>query len=303
MDTTNKLSTFINEDIAYFLGLVIGRGVIIRNNDSSKLTIDFPYKNLITQSPIDENKKYDTHLHISNSVDGIVSRLRNLGLRVDKQSEENKCITLVIEFKNNDLSFQFIKYLINGDHIDYHSFRIPKAIFLSDKEIKKEFIRGYFDVTGHIRKSNCAYGQNNQNRVYLEVDHRNWYLVLDLVKLLNKISIPIQSIDFGHPNFRDPDSVKKSGFWAKEHQVKIYANQFIKIGSYIKHKQETLKEFAGLNRQNIGNEIGNYRITAKPEHPEENSDKLPSYIKGFHFDHYSQLLKRLERADDIKNYE
>ncbi len=304
MDITNKLSSFLTEDMAYLLGLIIGRGTIIKNREINKLVVDFPFKNLQAVSPIDENKKFDTQMYLANSLDRIVERLRRLGLDVSKHNDEdNKGVSLTISWRNTDITWQLLAYLLNGDFSDYHSFRIPKAIFQSDKEKQKEFLRGYFDVTGYVRASNAAFGRNDQQRVYLEVDHRNWFLVLDIYKLFEKLGIPVQGVDFGHPNFRDPNFKKAPGFWAKEHQVKIYANQFLPIGSYLQHKQEVLNDLASMNKKGLGDEAKENRVREKMEHPEEQSDKLPDFLRGKHFNHYLELIEALEQNDRIKAYD
>lgn len=295
MDKTNKLSAFLTEDIAYFLGLVVGRGIIIKSREINKLIIDFPFKNLEAQG-ID--KKYNTQMYLSGSLDKIVNRLRKLGLNVRKESDvDNKAVSLIIDWYGEDIAWQLLNYLLDEEHTDYHSFRIPKAIFEADKEKQKEFLRGYFDVTGHIRTSNARFGQKDQQRVYLEVDHRNWFLVLDLYRLFGIVGIPIESIDFGHPNFRDPEFKKPTGFWAKEHQIKIFANQFLSIGSYLTHKEEILKELAALNKSDLGTEKKMAKVKKKPKNPEENSEKLPGFLRGKHFDHYTQLLDYLAFVD------
>ena len=306
MDITNKLSSFLSEDVAYFLGLIVGRGTIIKSVELNKLVIDFPFKNLEAVSPIDATKKFDTQIYLSNSLDRIVERLKRLGLDVSKfNDEDNRGVSLVVVWRNTDLTWQLLSYLLNGDFSDYHSFRIPKAVFQADKEKQKEFLRGYFDVTGYVRVSNAQFGEKDQQRIYLEVDHRNWYLNLDLYKLFEKVGISIESIDFGHPNFRDPNFKKAAGFWAKEHQVKIFANQFLPIGSYLKHKQEVLTDLASINKAGLGDNAREkqFRIRVKAQNSEENSEKLPDFLRGKHFNHYSELLSVLEDTDTIRAYE
>jgi len=292
MDKTNKISDFLNEDIAYLLGLIVGKGVFIREGQIKRLAITFPYKSL---AAVGYKNSYDTPLELSSSLDAVVNRIRNYGFDITKDNTNQNDVTLIITWHREDLSWQILKYLLNDEFVDFHSFRIPKAIFESDKEIQKEFLRGYFDTTGHIRKSNAAFGREDQHRVYLEVDQRNWLLLADLAKILRNLDIPIHTIDFGHPNFRDPEFKKKEGFWAKEHQVKIYANQFLKVGSYLNHKNEVLKELAEKNRPDLG-ESDDERIPRakkKPPHPEENSEKLPEFLRGRHFDNWRELLNYL----------
>lgn len=292
MDRTNKISDFLNEDIAYLIGLVVGKGVFVREGQVRRLVITFPYKSLVAEG---YRGTYDKPLELSSSLDTVVNRIRKYGFDVAKENTNKNDVALVITWHREDLSWQILKYLLNDEFTDFHSFRIPKAIFESDREIQKEFLRGYFDTTGHIRKSNSAFGREDQHRVYLEVDQRNWLLIADLAKLLGNIGVSIHTVDFGHPNFRDPELKKAKGFWAKEHQLKIFANQFAKIGSYLKHKDEVLKELADKNRSDLGEgtEEKELRVKEKPANSEENSEKLPEFLRGKHFNHGKELLDYL----------
>jgi len=292
MDRSNKISDFLNEDLAYLLGLIVGKGVFVREGQTRRLVITFPYKSLVAEG---YQNTYDKPLELSSSLDAIVNRIRKYGLDVAKENVNKNDISLIITWHREDLSWQILKYLLNDEFTDFHSFRIPETIFESDREVQKEFLRGYFDTTGHIRKSNAAFGKEDQHRVYLEVDQRNWLLIADLARLLENLEVPIHTIDFGHPNFRDPELKKAKGFWAKEHQIKIFANYFAKIGSYLKHKDEVLKELADKTRTiyDEGDTERTFRIREKPANPEEGSEKLPEFLKGKHFNHWKEVLDYL----------
>jgi len=292
MDRSNKISDFLNEDLAYLLGLIVGKGVFVREGQTRRLVITFPYKSLVAEG---YKSTYDKPLELSSSLDAIVNRIRKYGLDVAKENVNKNDISLIITWHREDLSWQILKYLLNDEFTDFHSFRIPKTIFESDREVQKEFLRGYFDTTGHIRKSNAAFGKEDQHRVYLEVDQRNWLLIADLAMLLENLEVPIHTIDFGHPNFRDPELKRAKGFWAKEHQIKIFTNYFAKIGSYLKHKDEVLKELADKTRTiyDEGNNERTFRVREKPANSEEGSEKLPEFLKGKHFNHWKELLDYL----------
>lgn len=77
-------------------------------------------------------------------------------------------------------------------------------------------MKGIADVTGYIRKSNIAFGQDGAHRVYIEIPG-NWYMVIDIANMLKAIDVLVQTIDFGHPNFRGGKLVKynegKPNFW------------------------------------------------------------------------------------------
>ena len=83
----------------------------------------------------------------------------------------------------------------------------------------------------------------------------------------------------------------------EEHQIKIFANQFLPIGSYLTHKDEVLKELASLNKPESGEGEKTIRVKEKPQNPEESSDKLPEFLRGKHFNHYTELLDYLISID------
>ena len=128
--------------------------------------------------------------------------------------------------------------------------------------------------------------------------------MIDIANLLKDIDIPIQSIDFGHPNFRDPNLVEynkgNSLYWKKEHQIKIYANEFLTIGFNIKHKQEALKKYSEeLSKYLSVQDTHRFywekptRIRKKKIHPGESDKSLPVEIRGKHYDSWTNLAKDL----------
>ena len=113
-------------------------------------------------------------------------------------------------------------------------------------------------MTGYIRKSNIAFGHDGWHRVYIEIPG-NWQFVIDIANMLKKLDIPVQTIDFGHPNFRDSNLKKyeqgKPNYWKKEHQVKIWANEFLPIGFNILHKRRALERYAEELLEYLGEPI------------------------------------------------
>ena len=226
----NKISNFLNPDISYLLGLITGRGQIVSNSDVKKIIIDFEYKSQrVTAGRLDLDQKR----HIQTSLDSVSVRLQNMGINVEKLVSENR-ITLVLNWYKEDITWLFIKFLINGTRFSYHDFKVPESIFESTNTNKKEFIRGIGDVTGYTRSSNAYI--NGRHRTYLEITQKNWDLPPQLCQLLQSIEVPIQNINYGHPNLRDPKNYKGSRSWAKEHQIKIFAEDYEKIGFYISHR-------------------------------------------------------------------
>lgn len=298
----------LNPDIAYLLGMIVGKGQIIRGNRNTEIVIDIPHKNLVIEG---EN----TQQSIKSSLLDIVGRLKPLvGADMEWDTSRQNIAHISFSKPNGDYLIRTINtYLKN--HVSWRDFRIPDEIISSTTDVKLEFLRGIADVTAHIRKSNVAW-KNYENRVYVEV-MVNWDLCIDISNLLKTLDVPVQTIRFAHPNIVDPNLKKyKEGhkeFWNKEHQIKIWAEEFEKIGFNIEHKNKLLKKFADLNRKNwkeASKSSKKYKDKPiseihhkfywetkeinrkKQKHPEEKSTKLPSKVRK-HFDSWKDIAKEL----------
>jgi hypothetical protein len=137
----------------------------------------------------------------------------------------------------------------------------------------------------------------------------NWELVVDICNLLKSIDIPVQHIDWAHPNTRDGNLTKynqeNETFWKKEHQIKIWVNEFLPIGFGILHKQQALetytKEFIAnysgkkslpqVTHQYYWNMQGRDKV--KPIHPCEHDTFIPKIIRGKHFNSWKEIAKEL----------
>ena len=154
------------------------------------------------------------------------------------------------------------------------------------------------------------------HRVYFEIP-QNWELVTDFCNLLKSVDIPVQNIDWGHPNMRDGNLKKynegKPVFWRKEHQVKVWANEYEPIGFAVIHKNEALDTFA--NEQIMFIEQQNKRVSdvthryyweltgkkkVKPAHPSENDEFIPEEIRGHHYDSWKEIAHDLGYGKDSK---
>ncbi|PIV57587.1 MAG: hypothetical protein COS14_14035 [Bacteroidetes bacterium CG02_land_8_20_14_3_00_31_25] len=284
----NKISNFLTPDISYLLGLITGRGEIQYTNDVKKIIIDFEYKTLESKAI---KKVFDQKLHIQTSLDPVVLRLQNIGINTQKVISDKK-LSLVLRWQQEDIAWLFIKYLINGTRFSYHDFLIPEPIFETTEANKKEFLRGLADVTAYVRNSNRD--QVGKHRVYIEISNKNWFLSTQICQLSQSLNVPTQFIGYGHPNIRGGSGTS----WAKEHQIKIYAEDFEKIGFYISHKNEALKELADYNKVNFDKKQSlctgkSSRKVVKEPHPHEKHEKLPSEINGQHFDNFKEICKCL----------
>lgn len=282
--------------MAYLLGMVLGNGEIQQEKTSTTVTIDIPHKNLRT----DDSK--DVKVYVKASLIDIQSVLEPLLGQHLTISQSRRSTTISFSKPNDEYVMREILRLIGaGRH--HSTMKMNEELFSTSMDEKKALLRGIADVTGYIRKSNIAYGQDGMHRVYIEIPG-NWYMVIDIANMLKAVDIPVQTIDFGHPNFRDSDLKKykegKTYFWKKEHQVKIFANEFLPIGFNIKHKQDSLEKYAEELLEFIDPaKTHKYywekpiRRKSKPAHPCENDKCLPKEIRGKHFESWTDLAEIL----------
>ncbi|MBS6751923.1 MAG: hypothetical protein UE499_05030 [Acutalibacteraceae bacterium] len=286
----------MNNEMAYLLGMILGNGEIQQGASSTTVTIDIPFKNLYT----DDLK--DVAIYVKASIvdmRAIIEPLIGHNLVVTETKHSTK---LSFSKPNEEYVTREILRLIGGGR--HHStMRMNPELFDITTDQKKALMKGIADVTGYIRKSNIAFGQEGAHRVYIEIPG-NWYMVIDIANMLKAVDVPVQTIDFGHPNFRDGNLIKynegKPNFWKKEHQVKIFANEFLPIGFNVKHKQDALEkyseellEFIDPNKTHKFYWEKSIRRGNKKIHPCENDPSLPEEIRGKHFDSWTDLARTL----------
>ena len=286
----------MNNEMSYLLGMILGNGEIQQGASSTTVTIDIPFKNLYT----DDLK--DVAIYVKASIvdmRAIIEPLIGHNLVVTETKHSTK---LSFSKPNEEYVTREILRLIGGGR--HHStMRMNPELFDITTDQKKALMKGIADVTGYIRKSNIAFGQEGAHRVYIEIPG-NWYMVIDIANMLKAVDVPVQTIDFGHPNFRDGNLIKynegKPNFWKKEHQVKIFANEFLPIGFNVKHKQDALEkyseellEFIDPNKTHKFYWEKSIRRGNKKIHPCENDPSLPEEIRGKHFDSWTDLARTL----------
>lgn len=286
----------MNNEMAYLIGMILGNGEIQQDVNNTTVIIDIPYKNLYT----DDLK--DVAIYVKASIVDIRSIVEPL-VGHNLVVTETKHSTKLSFSKPNDeyVTREIIRLIGGGKH--HSTMRMNPELLNITTDQKKALMKGIADVTGYIRKSNIAFGQEGAHRVYIEIPG-NWYMVIDIANMLKAIDVPVQTIDFGHPNFRDGNLVKynegKPNFWKKEHQVKIFANEFLPVGFNVKHKQDALEkyseellEFIDPNKTHKFYWEKTTRRSNKKIHPGENDASLPDEIRGKHFDSWTDLARAL----------
>ena len=299
----------MNNEMAYLLGMITGNGEIQRGPTETTISIDIPHKKLETEF------QKNVGIYVKASITDIRSILEPL-LGTSLTFTQNPNISLLSFRKPNEdyLMREIVRCLGNATSSD--NIRISHEIFTFTTDERKQFVKGFADVTGYIRRSNYAFKEPNY-RVYFEIPH-NWELVIDFANLLKSIDIPVQNIDWAHPNMRDGNLRKYNAghpdFWKKEHQVKVWAVEYQPVGFAIIHKQEALDYFADMQRFYIEagrkNDISNvthkyyWEMTRKrkekPKHPGENDDFIPAQIRGNHYDSWTDIADAMGYKKDDK---
>ena len=286
----------MNTQMAYLIGMILGNGEVQRKSDTTTITVELPHKNLID----DEGREVSVYVKSSLAdIRGIVEPLIGYSLPI---SQTKRATQFSFTMPNADYTMrEILRFIGNGVH--HSTMTMNDELFGMKTDEKKELLRGIADVTGYIRKSNIAFGQDGCHRVYIEIPG-NWQMVIDIANMLKDLDIPVQTIDFGHPNFRDSNLKKynegKPYYWKKEHQHKIWANEFLPIGFNIVHKQRALERYADELLDYLDEEKTHQfywqktiRRKEKPTHPMENDESLPLSIRGKHYESWTELAKEL----------
>lgn len=327
----------LNESLAYLLGLLCARGHIYQT--SKRIVIEFAHKNktiegiaycpecgematspagksyLICknkncQSIVDKRVKpvYEQQESTIESLKQIIIPFLQKNISAIYDFIGNEHITcLLIDFKDNESLFNKILEIMNNK-FGFDSFEIPDIMYSANVELKKEFVNGLLDAAGFFN-SGGWYPRNGQNssarmRAYFQIV-RNWHMPVQICNFLkSEFNLPIQTIDWGHPNIRD--GAMKDYFesntssWSREHQVKFLPEYYI---DYFKprliHKQKMFEELSNHNKKAVfdSNEDCNApspitKKQLKVYHKEENSKKIPECTRT-HCDAFWQVCANM----------
>lgn len=283
------LDDYMDRDVAYLIGLIIGRGNLV--HDQRQITLEFPHSALNVQGrTFSADQRVSIRLGLIDIRERLLELLESDILMVSNRHNEQ----LVIRFRRENMMWRNIK-LITNNKSTYSEFRVPPIFFEPSLpvEIKLQFLKGYADVAGNIRPSNNYMGKLNRVRLDVLNYKANWQVPVELCALLQtQCGIPVHLITWGHPNL---------GRGFKEHQINIFAEHFRTIGFSFDHKQKMLEELAFQDAAHPehhrqyrpcpgpgGRIVQPHRV--KPVDPQEtNAAHLPIPLVGQHYDAYWQI--------------
>ncbi len=278
---------YLDADVAYLLGLVVARGTFQEREGVYQLVIDFPYSNL-ELAGIDT--KYDQEKEIKVGLYDIQKRLYDLLATDIEIHSSSESVSLVARFFRRGIAWRNLMLILEQKQ-NYREFSVPSVFLQPSVDLlwKQQFLRGYGDVAGNIRKANRYL--DGRHRVRLDVLNPNWSLPVQLCTLLQEhLGIPVQLINWGHPNL---------GRSFREHQINIFAHEYLRIGFTFRHKQFLLEELAAINQEKFANVRTGFcpgvRVLKrqKPISAKEQSEYLPPSLRGNHYDAYWQICRAL----------
>jgi len=284
-----RLDDYIDRDVAYLAGLILARGTL-ELSPQRRLIVQFPHSSLEASGL---ESTFDQEQSIKLGLTDIRERLAEL-LDTDIQIIPHAhSVELLITFIRNNMIWRNIQLLTDGG-TSFPHIKVPNVLFDPElpRDCKIEFVKGYGDAAGNVRKSNVY--ADGRYRVRLDVLNypTNWDEPVQLCRLLQEhIEVPVQLITWGHPNL---------GRGFREHQLNIFADAYERIGFTFDHKSIILTELAQANRKHHPSIEprpcpGLRELRAKkPVHPDEWArDKLDPRLAGKHVDGYWQICKKL----------
>ncbi len=275
-------NNIVDTDRAYILGLILGGGEIIGN----RLVITLPYRNWGSLS-INPERGGEISGYIMNTLKPIWRHAYGIDVSYTVTRESWEIFCEVNEALKNDLiSLQ----LPSAGKIKETANISTLCEKLDNQEKIKRFIAGLTDTIGSLAKSHRHRVAKNQI-ISFEFSGKNFNLITSLVGLFSKINCYPDQILWNHPNFHSgANRYYKS--WKKGFKLRIRLYDYMLKGNFVSEAKRLSAEENAL-LQNTGEKTMadtlsiNGRTTL---HMDENSEWLPSNIRGLHFIHYTHLL-------------
>ena len=98
-------------------------------------------------------------------------------------------------------------------------------------------MQGIADSAGLPPSENSSgFGRSGIPRVQIELEWARWYIPVEVCRLFQRrLQIPVQMINWGHPNVRG-----KNSYRGQNHQFRIYLQYFKSLNFRLKFKKDEL---------------------------------------------------------------
>lgn len=273
----------IDTNKAYLLGLLVGGGVI---SDKS-FQIILPYKKWgdLKGNP---SRAGDISSDILQSLSPLWKTAYNIDVSYKVGSDWKILSNALSPDLLNDLSKAGLP--IAGELREHATLKNLLPL-LTSFEHKKSFITGLVDTIGSLAPSHRRF-VNEFQIISFEFKGRNFELVKDVAMLLDACGFPPDQILWNHPN-QHSGSCRYYKSWKKGFKVRISLDDYMLKGGFV-FKSKKLSASDNSKKSSIvatakGKDIKiQGRVTI---HKDENSEWLPSDVRGKHFVHYLQFCE------------
>jgi hypothetical protein len=244
---------------------------------------------------------YDQVTSTVESISNVIGPFLSENLNTTFSTIQNDSSTLlIIDFDLASTTWLALSQQI-GNSFHYHEGRIPVTVHETTLENKTEFVNGLLDTAGFCNAGGWVprKGENSEvrQRIYFQIV-KNWRLVVEIDNFLRKyFQVPIQTIDWGHPNIRDSNlkeaSSGKTAAYGREHQIKIYP-EYLSIFTFRisskKNMFDELHEHNSLGRFKNSEDWFPPKKVSKlnSHHPDEENHRMPLEVRR-HFDAFWQI--------------
>jgi hypothetical protein len=282
----------IDPDFAYFLGLLIGGGEFGTNS----ITIEFPYKGWTFENFTIPPKWFqDSITKIAPLVETQINAKAIPRFVTNHMPRYYIEITPIPQILVQTLQTYGIRPV---GKLRAHA-SIANLTPMLDAEGKKRFIQGLADVIGSCRASH-RHRSLSSAIVSFEILQSNWNLPMQLCRLFYELNVPVDQIEYGHPNIQSGKNPR--GYWKKGHKVRVKVGDFGQVGYGLDCKRSGLDDLLKKEKQHRG-EISHGELCPRPtrryniaphkvNHVEENSHDLPPQLRQ-HFIHFTDICKAL----------
>ena len=317
-----------NEATAYLIGLITGKGYIENNN---KVSIEFPFVNeyvegiahcplcgFLATKPSGADLLKCKNTECINSTKPVLNQ--SIKKRYHQPSGFRSSIKeVIIPFLKSGIEFEYTlvsnstcSFLTLTLNQNLHSFLkdifYPARTFSSTKipeemsEIKEvekvELINGLLDSIGFANAGGWINkdGENGHGRmrVDFQIINRNYFLPVSIDNFLREnFNLPIQTIDWGHPNIRDSNLADymqgKPSAFGREHQVKFYPEYYQAFKFRISTKAHLFKELLNHNLSAVFRDKEDW-------YPNSIKEILESKVKATHPMEHNPVLHKNVRT-------
>lgn len=323
----------INNNEAYLLGILFGKGSIIPTSDD-KIVLKFRVK---FRRPTDSSLRTD-NIHTQNAereyVETLKSKLSNDFSEIIHLLRETWQINSVIDLPNsyniNDWNMKEI--VITTEELSSNFRRLCEILnttYLDNNILKKfpfhleiendpmtslSFIQGICDSCSLVpNEASSSYGGDGDCRIQLEPSQERWELPIGMCRIFQVgLNIPVDNINWGHPQIRGINSWR-----GQNHQFRVdLKNIPPQIELYkLNYKREEYRNL--YNRGNIAYEEnpkcpmrrrvrkGETIYVNRTSNSEINSDLLDDRIKGIDINvtqRKSLIICKLLGCKQCENY-